>query len=91
MVKFVRHTDKVRFITQRRKLREAQSKYPSVHINENLTYVRYQLLRKLIKLKDEGRIYSVWTLDGNLFYKKDDTSKSIKITNSASFNPDIDL
>ena len=52
LVKFVRHTDKVRFISKRKQLKsKPESLHKNVFVNEDLTKTRYRLLRSLIKLK----------------------------------------
>ena len=86
LVKFIRHNDKVRFISKRRKLREAGSqKHSSVFVNEDLTRDRYVLLRKLIKMKKDSLINSAWSHDGNIFYKKAESDTPVKVKDTLIF------
>ena len=92
LIKFVRHNDKVRFISQRKKLRDPnRANFSSVYINEDLTRPRYKLLRSLIKCKQSKNIHAVWSYDGNIFFKKSENSEPIKIKNSLTFNPETDI
>ena len=88
LVKFIRHNDKAKFISQRKKLRDPSNKFNSVFINEDLTKARYVLLRKLIKKKDEKVIFACWTYDGNIFFKKVASDNPIKVRDTLSFATD---
>lgn len=88
IVKFVRHRERTEFISQRAKLRATDDKYSSIYINEDLTKIRYSLLREMINAKKKGKLFSVWTYDGTLWYKRDDKGKPIKVKNPISFDPD---
>lgn len=93
IVKFTRRNVKVQFISKRKKLRDAQSKFRTVYINEDLTRDRYQLLKKLVILKksEHSPIHSCWSYNGNIFYKKSETDKPVRIHNHLSFDPTTDL
>ena len=76
IVKFTSYRKKLEFIPKRKALRDKANMYHSVYLNEDLTHERYKLLRILIQLKAERRIYTCWTHDGTLCYKKDESAPS---------------
>lgn len=93
LIQFKDYKNKVKFISQRKKLRTPGSKFSSVYINEDLTTDRYQLLRKLIHLKQSPSppLHSCWSFDGKLFYKKREDDAPIRIRNPLFFEPATDL
>ena len=51
----------------------------SIFINENLTARRKELLAKARKLKKEKSYHRVWTMDGKIFLRIAEGTKTIQI------------
>ena len=83
---FVRYTDKVSFLSARKKLRDSKT-YKSVFVNEDLTRARYSLLRSLQILRRDNKIHSAWSYGGKIFYKPRETDRPILVKDVMSFDP----
>lgn len=73
LVDFVNNRDKVRLLSNRKKLREPTNEYRKVFINEDLTRPRYNTLRALQAKRKEGKIHAAWSYRGKIFYKRTDS------------------
>lgn len=71
IVRFVSYRARIAFITKRSALRSIAKgdDFADVFINEDLTSRRLKLLMQARKCVKEGRIWSTWTNDGNIWYK----------------------
>ena len=87
-MRFSSHSKNQEFYQARFKLREADffSILPgpvegshSIFINENLTARRKELLAKVRKLKKEKSYHRVWTMDGKIFLRIAEGTKTIQI------------
>ena len=85
LVKFLRFEDKLEFIKARKRLRGSAT-YKSVYLNEDLTRTRYQILKSLIQLKKDKVIHSAWSMNGDLYYKKSETGRPVKVDDVIGFN-----
>ena len=88
IVRFSSHSKKQEFYQARFKLREADfssilpapvESSQSIFINENLTARRKELLAKARKLKKEKSYHRVWTMDGKIFLRIAEGTKTIQI------------
>lgn len=87
IVKFTNRKDRERFRQATRKQRlRVKDIYPNrdntepIYINEHLTPTRKEILRKVIEVKKQKKAKYVWTVNGIIFYKRNDNSDTIKLT-----------
>lgn len=78
------------FISARKRLRELpkDSQYSSVYVNEDLTTIRYSLLRSLQQKRKDGKIHAAWSFQGRLFYKCTPEAAPIRVNDTLGFNVD---
>ena len=88
IVRFLRRNDRAEFIKVRRKLREPNHGYSSVYISEDLTRARYSVLRQLIALRREKKIFAAWSFQGSVFYKTKENDRPSKIMDISAFSSD---
>ena len=88
IVRFLRRNDRAEFIKARRKLREPNHAYSSVYISEDLTRARYSVLRQLIALRREKKIFAAWSFQGSVFYKTKENDRPSKIMDISAFSSD---
>ena len=81
IVKFCSHKVKSKLYKERTKLKDVKisdlfPSYPSsgqqrqhIFINENLTAYRRRIVKEANKRRQEGTLFSVWTLDGKIYIK----------------------
>jgi SMC interacting uncharacterized protein involved in chromosome segregation len=66
----------------RKKLRnENADKKSAIYINESLTYANRGLLKKVKEMGKEKQYKYIWTRDGQIFVRKNDTMGLVKILN----------
>ena len=85
LVEFKHHANKVKFLKSRQKLRTSM-KFRSVYLNEDLTPARYALLKKLIELRKDKKLFSAWTYNGTIFYKLLQKDRPAKIDDVIRFD-----
>ena len=90
IVKFKSYDDKKNLYQARYKLKkwknpneEKLNGATRIYINENLTPARKQLFNEVRKRAKQHRWYSVFTIDGKIFIKREKGQKNAKITKEA--------
>ena len=86
IVKFVRYNTRRVILEAKGHLKH---NVDGIFITEDLTKVRYTALRNLAGARRDGKIFSYWSRDGNLYYKLNDASKPVKVDDP--FNPVLGL
>jgi hypothetical protein len=75
IVKFMSYTARSKFLKNRKKLRDKRKK---VYVNEDLTFRRYSMFKRLLDLRKKNVIESTWTRDGRLFVFRNGQKQLIK-------------
>lgn len=78
------------FISARKRLRELpkDNQYSSVYVSEDLTRIRYNLLRSLQQKRKDGKLHAAWSFQGRLFFKTAPEAKPTKISEPHVFDVD---
>ena len=91
IVKFCSHKVKSKLYKERTKLKDVKiselfPSYPSsgqqrqrIFINENLTAYRRRIIKEANKRRQEGTLFSVWTLDGKIYIKTSPDGSPVRI------------
>ena len=92
IVKFISHKKKVQLYRKRTELKNVKIsdlfpdcstsdvvKSTGIFINENLTQYRKGIMKEANKMRKDGMIHSVWSLDGKLFVKTSPSGTPIRI------------
>ena len=91
IVKFSSHKVKWKLYRERTKLKDVKisdlfPSYPSsgrqrqrIFINENLTAYRRRIVKETNKRRQEGTLFSVWTLDGKIYIKTTPDGSPVRI------------
>lgn len=82
IVKFVRYRDRALVYSNKRNLKsynQNTSNNYKIFINEALTTKRAKLYAKLRRCRRDRLIQSCWTYEGNIFVKKTEQSRKIRI------------
>ena len=91
IVKFCSHKVKSKLYKERTKLKDVKisdlfPSYPSsgqqrqrIFINENLTAYRRRIVKEANKRRQEGTLFSVWTLDGKIYIKTSPDGSPVRI------------
>ena len=88
IVRFCSRNVRARFLRAKKRLREKDNPFSKLYVNEDLTRPRYQLLSCLLQKRREKVISAAWSFQGNIFFKKRDEDKPVKITNVLGFDLD---
>lgn len=89
IVKFKSHIMKAKFITSFRQLKrkvffDNNNKY-QLYINEYLSSIRHNLFHKARLFKNANNYKYLWTKNGNIFIRKENGSKVIRVTMHTDF------
>ena len=90
IVKFCNHKVKSKLYKERTKLKDVKitdifPSYPSngqrqrIFINENLTAYRRRIVKEANRRRQEGTLFSVWTLDGKIYVKTSPDGSPVRI------------
>jgi exosome complex exonuclease DIS3/RRP44 len=82
IIKFARYRDRATVYNNKKHLKSF-NRNPSnnykIYINEALTSTRAKIYSELRKLRREQVIHSCWTFDGNIFLKRSETDRKIRV------------
>ena len=97
IVKFTSHKKKTQLYKARIKLKDikvhdifpnyaaaTQESNDRIYINENLTQYRRDLVSKASKMKKDDMIFSLWTLDGNVYVKTSPEGCPVRIYHTSN-------
>lgn len=85
IVAFHHYPTRTRFISARKQLK-TKPQFKAVYVNEDLTAIRYGVLRKLLDYKSTKKIYNCWSNHGHLYYKMEENGKPVKVNNLVKFD-----
>ena len=97
IVKFTSHKKKTQLYKARIKLKDikvhdifpnyaaaTQESNDRIYINENLTQYRRDLVSKASRMKKDDMIFSLWTLDGNVYVKTSPEGRPVRIYHTSN-------
>ena len=76
IIKFQSHNFKIFIYFSKKRLKGS-----NFYITESLTSTRMNCVKNLEELRKQKKIQSHWTIDGNLYYLKAGTNRSVKVNN----------
>ena len=88
IVKFSHYQDKKRVFSGKSRLKGNPAK---IFLTEDLTSVNHSVVKSLLPMKKNDSIDSFWTSNGQIYVKKDPTSRPVKVSSIDDLNSKLSL